>query len=129
MGFVVPQSRHCVALNCVPQCGQTPCVRNVSNAWPHFPQRQSSPTGGAVRHDGQAKPSRRGILAMRAKALACLKPLQQFTEMNADTKPSQMDCSQIARPMNPATPIKPMMLAIIKLFARPNGNHSSERKI
>ena len=86
----VPQSRHCVTLNCAPQCGQTPCVRNMSNACPHLPQRQSAPSGGAVLQDGQAKPSRRGILAILASARACFRPPQQFIRMNAAMMPNQM---------------------------------------
>ena len=129
MGREVPQSRHCVTLNCVPQCGQSPCARNVSKALPHFPQRHSAPSGGAVLHEGHAKPSRRGSLAMRASARACFKPPQQFIKINAVMMPNQMDCAQIASPANPATPMKPMMLAASKLLARPKGNQSNERRI
>ena len=77
-------------LNWVPQCGQAPWVKKVSNALPHLPQRQSSPSGGAVLHDGQAKPPRRGNFATRASASACFRPPQQFIRMNAAMMPNQI---------------------------------------
>ena len=66
-------------------CQRGKCVERFS----HFPHRQMAPMGGAVLQDGQAKPSRRGILAMHPSARACIKPPQQFNRMNADMMPSQ----------------------------------------
>ena len=101
----------------------------MSNGWRHLPQRQMAPSGGAVLQTGQAKPSRRGALAIFNIARACIKPLQQFMRMNAAMMPIQMDCANNAYAIMPATPMRPMMLAIIKLLARPKGNHNSERRI
>jgi len=46
------------------------------------------PSGGGVLQAGQANPSRRGNLAMRANARACIKPPQQFNKMNTAMMPS-----------------------------------------
>src|ERR1700721_2499801 len=115
----VPQSRHFVRAKRIAQGGQTPPVWKMSNACPHFAQVQNSPSGGAVLHAGQANPSRRGSFAKRNSARACCSPPQQFISMKTAMAPYQMDCSQMARMMKPATPIKQRMEAPHSMAPRP----------
>jgi hypothetical protein len=54
MGLGLPQFRHFVTANCIPQCGQVASDTNVSNGFWHRPQIQNSPAGGAALQTGQA---------------------------------------------------------------------------
>jgi hypothetical protein len=128
-GCTPPQSKHCVPGNWAVQYGHTAWLWNVSNGWPHCPHFQSAPIGGAVLHLGQANPSRRGNFSNRHKARACRSPLQQFMSMKTARTPNQTEPTQKARPMNPATPTKPRIVAAIRLRARPTTNHSRDRRI
>ncbi len=119
MGDTAPHSRQAVTGNWAAQYGQTAPDWKVSKGRPHWRHFQSSPAGGGVLHLGQANPSRRGNLAKRDKASAWRSPPQQFNNMKAARTANQMECAHKARTMNPATPMKPRIVATIRLRARP----------
>src|ERR1700730_505713 len=129
MAFSPPQSRHLVTANWFAQCGQTAFVSNVSNGWPQREHFQKSPTGGAVLHLGQANHSRRGSFARCDNACAWRRPLQQFIRMNTERTTSQAYSTLTARTTPPVAPKKPMIVAAIKLRARPTRNQSRDRRI
>ena len=62
IGADLRQSTQVVCALRAPHCGHTAPVAKVSYTCWHCWQRQYSPTSGAVRQLGQAKPGRRGAL-------------------------------------------------------------------